>query len=103
MNLNNQTESTMSHDYQDTHIKTCEKLIRQRIYYISLAKKWEAEALHPATSPTDEDVLRAKVELAMRIASDLKFITDRATRNLPVSDLERIQDMTRRPLALQTA
>lgn len=83
-----------SHDYRETHIKTCEKLIRQRVYYINLAKTWESSSLRQTLPPSEADFLRIKIDFAMKVASDLKFIIDRSMRGLPVADLERIQSLS---------
>lgn len=78
-------------DYQDQLIRVCDKLLRQRVYYIALAKNWEADM---ASAPTaDHDRYRTKIETIMRVANDLKFISDRAMKGLPVEDLEAIQSL----------
>lgn len=81
----------MKYDYRNHVILTCEKLLRQRTYYIALAKKWQAEM--DAMSDDQAFIQRTRIDTIMRVATDLKFVCDRSLKNLPVEDLEVIQDM----------
>lgn len=78
-------------DYRAQLIRTCDKLIRQRIYYIALAKNLEADMAK--APPADHERHRVKIATVMRAAEDMKFISDRAMRGLPVEDLEAIHSL----------
>jgi hypothetical protein len=82
----------MAHDYRNTHLRTCEKLLRQRDYYVALAKTWETNAAQDP-DPASARIIRSKVELLLRCAKDFKFIADRAMRNLPVEDIVHVNEL----------
>jgi hypothetical protein len=78
--------------YRDVLYKNCEKLIRQRRYYLRLIRR-RRNTLATESNPTQIAAMTAEIQSLERSAADLQFIADRTLTSLPVEDQAAIHHL----------